>query len=324
MNASFVELPNALMAHLIGQYGDPQRIDHLGGHTRALVRCIWFEQKSLVIKATSNDREVSFYGTIAPVLRKEGVPIPDLEWIHQEAEHSWMLVLEHIPLKLPRDRWLADPEILQALFRLHTYSGRQQTDSVFHPVWSDEMTTGAASYFPEPIKEKLQHLLDQMRIKAVHLLEPLCWISGDPNPTNWGLRLNDQATLFDWERFGRGHPALDLAITIPGLGREADFHRVAAEYLKGTVHWHSYGATDDVPARATLLTGRRLSKVGGQTQFCNSYAAHDDLPAAEQSYYESLRVVHSLEAANRLMKANPSEQELAIWRRGGSTWTPTI
>jgi len=233
MNASFVELPNALMAHLIGQYGDPQKIDHLGGHTRALVRCVWFEQKSLVIKATSNDREVSFYGTIAPVLRKEGVPIPDLEWIHQEAEHSWMLVLEHIPLKLPRDRWLADPEILQALFRLHTYSGRQQTDSVFHPVWSDEMTAGAASYFPEPIKEKLQHLLDQMRIKAVHLLEPLCWISGDPNPTNWGLRLNDQAILFDWERFGRGHPALDLAITIPGLGREADFHRVAAEYLKG-------------------------------------------------------------------------------------------
>ena len=98
----------------------------------------------------------------------------------------------------------------------------------------------------------------------------------------------------------------------------------AAEYLKGTVHWHIDGATDDVPARATLLTGRRLSKVGGQTQFCNSYAAHDDLPAAEQSYYESLRVVHSLEAANRLMKANPSEQELAIWRRGGSKEHPLV
>jgi alpha-ketoglutarate-dependent taurine dioxygenase len=98
----------------------------------------------------------------------------------------------------------------------------------------------------------------------------------------------------------------------------------AAEYLKGTVHWHIDGATDDVPARATLLTGRRLSKVGGQTQFCNSYAAHDDLPAAEQSYYESLRVVHSLEAANRLMKPNPSEQELAIWRRGGSKEHPLV
>jgi alpha-ketoglutarate-dependent taurine dioxygenase len=98
----------------------------------------------------------------------------------------------------------------------------------------------------------------------------------------------------------------------------------AAEYLKGTIYWHIDGATDDVPARATLLTGRRLSKVGGQTEFCNSYAAYDDLPAAEQSYYETLRVVHSLEAANRLTKPNPSEQELAIWRRGAPKEHPLI
>jgi alpha-ketoglutarate-dependent taurine dioxygenase len=99
---------------------------------------------------------------------------------------------------------------------------------------------------------------------------------------------------------------------------------VAAEYLKGTVYWHIDGATDDVPARATLLTGRRLSKVGGQTEFSNAYAAYDDLPEAEQRYYESLRVMHSLEAANRLTKPNPSEQELAIWRRGGSKEHPLV
>ena len=98
----------------------------------------------------------------------------------------------------------------------------------------------------------------------------------------------------------------------------------AAEYLKGTIYWHIDGATDDIPARATLLTGRRLSKVGGQTEFCNSYAAYDDLPLAQRGYYETLRVVHSLEAANRLTKPNPSEQELAIWRRGGSKEHPLI
>jgi alpha-ketoglutarate-dependent taurine dioxygenase len=98
----------------------------------------------------------------------------------------------------------------------------------------------------------------------------------------------------------------------------------AAEYLKGTIYWHIDGATDDIPARATLLTGRRLSKVGGQTEFCNSYAAYDDLPQELRSYYETLRVVHSLEAANRLTKPNPSEQELAIWRRGGSKEHPLI
>jgi alpha-ketoglutarate-dependent taurine dioxygenase len=98
----------------------------------------------------------------------------------------------------------------------------------------------------------------------------------------------------------------------------------AAEYLKGTVYWHIDGATDDIPARATLLTGRRLCKIGGQTEFSNAYAAYDDLPEAERKYYESLRVVHSLEAANRLTKPNPSEQELAIWRRGAPKEHPLV
>jgi alpha-ketoglutarate-dependent taurine dioxygenase len=98
----------------------------------------------------------------------------------------------------------------------------------------------------------------------------------------------------------------------------------AAEYLKGTVHWHIDGATDDVPARATLLTGRRLSSVGGQTEFSNSYAAYDDLPEDEKRYCESLRVVHSLEAANRLMTPNPTAEQLAIWRRGTPKEHPLV
>jgi alpha-ketoglutarate-dependent taurine dioxygenase len=98
----------------------------------------------------------------------------------------------------------------------------------------------------------------------------------------------------------------------------------AAEYLKGTVHWHIDGATDDVPARATLLTARRLSSVGGQTEFSNSYAAYDDLPEEEKRYCESLRVVHSLEAANRLMTPNPTAEQLAIWRRGTPKEHPLV
>jgi alpha-ketoglutarate-dependent taurine dioxygenase len=93
----------------------------------------------------------------------------------------------------------------------------------------------------------------------------------------------------------------------------------AAEYLKGTIYWHLDGATDDVPAKATLLTGRRLSAVGGQTEFCNTYAAYDDLPENEQRYFESLRVLHSLEAANRLTTKSPTAEQLAIWRRRGSS-----
>ena len=93
----------------------------------------------------------------------------------------------------------------------------------------------------------------------------------------------------------------------------------AAEYLKGTIYWHIDGATDDIPAKATLLSGRRLSPIGGQTEFCNTYAAYEDLPEEERRYCESLRVVHSLEAANRLTTPNPTEEQLAVWRRRGSS-----
>lgn len=99
---------------------------------------------------------------------------------------------------------------------------------------------------------------------------------------------------------------------------------LAAEYLKGTIHWHIDGATDDVPARATMLTGIRLAQAGGQTEFCNTYAAYDDLPVDERPQYEALRIVHSLEAANRLMNPTPTEAELAIWRMKGAKEHPLV
>jgi alpha-ketoglutarate-dependent taurine dioxygenase len=97
---------------------------------------------------------------------------------------------------------------------------------------------------------------------------------------------------------------------------------VAAEYLKGTVHWHIDGATDDVPARATMLTAIRLAPKGGQTEFCNTYAAFEDLPTDERPQYAALRIVHSLEAANRLMNPNPTDDVVARWRMKGAKEHP--
>ena len=89
----------------------------------------------------------------------------------------------------------------------------------------------------------------------------------------------------------------------------------SAEYLKATIDWHIDGLFEDgPPPRATLLSARHLSATGGQTEFCSTYAAYDDLPEAERQYYESLRVVHSLEASNRATNPNPSPEEQARWR----------
>jgi alpha-ketoglutarate-dependent taurine dioxygenase len=70
-----------------------------------------------------------------------------------------------------------------------------------------------------------------------------------------------------------------------------------AEFFPGTFFWHMDGTYDAVPPFATVLTPRVLSKEGGETEFANTYAAYEDLPADEKAYLETLRVVHTMQAA---------------------------
>lgn len=88
-----------------------------------------------------------------------------------------------------------------------------------------------------------------------------------------------------------------------------------ADYLHATVHWHVDGAQDMVPTRASLLTARVLSQVGGQTEFANTYAAYDDLPADRKALADSLRVIHSQEYIQRAMHADPSPEQIERWRQ---------
>lgn len=89
----------------------------------------------------------------------------------------------------------------------------------------------------------------------------------------------------------------------------------SAEYLKATIGWHIDGLFDDgPPPKATMLSARRLPTTGGQTEFCNTYAAYEDLPEGDRQYYESLHIMHSLEASNRATAPNPTAEEQARWR----------
>lgn len=90
----------------------------------------------------------------------------------------------------------------------------------------------------------------------------------------------------------------------------------AAEYLKSTIHWHIDGVFDATPpVRATILTGRRLAKVGGATEFCNTYAAYDDLTPEEQRQCDPLRVMHSLAASHRVWNPDAGLEEKERWRQ---------
>ncbi|EME16706.1 TauD/TfdA dioxygenase family protein [Rhodococcus triatomae] len=128
-----------------------------------------------------------------------------------------------------------------------------------------------------------------------------------------GLDLDDEAQLAFSRRLG------DVRV----LSNGAEIFTVSldpaksssAEYLKGTFHWHIDDTTNDIPAKATMLTCRQAAMVGGGTQFASTYAAYDTMPEQDRKRYEGLRVVHSFEAAQRLVHPDPTDEQLAAYRQ---------
>ncbi|HEY5853381.1 MAG TPA: TauD/TfdA family dioxygenase [Aldersonia sp.] len=126
-----------------------------------------------------------------------------------------------------------------------------------------------------------------------------------------GLHLDDEAQV----AFSRS-----LGPVLAPAGREVFVVSLdpaksrSAEYLKGTFHWHIDDTTNDVPAKATMLTARHVAMVGGGTEFASTYAAYDNLPEQDRKRYEGLRVVHSFEAAQRLVHPDPTDEQVAAWR----------
>ena len=77
-----------------------------------------------------------------------------------------------------------------------------------------------------------------------------------------------------------------------------------ADYLKGSLYWHIDGTMNEVPIRASLLTSKVLpSDGGGDTEFCNTYAAYDGLSDEDKAELHGLTAMHS--AWNTLFYFDP-------------------
>jgi alpha-ketoglutarate-dependent taurine dioxygenase len=87
-----------------------------------------------------------------------------------------------------------------------------------------------------------------------------------------------------------------------------------ADYIKGSFNWHLDGTHDDVPVFASLLSSRRLSSRGGQTEFASSYAAYEFLPQTMKDRLAGLKVVHSVEVSMRRAGIEATEANLGYWR----------
>ena len=136
------------------------------------------------------------------------------------------------------------------------------------------------------------------------------------------LNLTDTEQLAFTDKLGK---RLNYNRKAPGTGAdgEEDVYTITLdkkvnfqpEYVLGTFFWHIDGVTINQPLpKATLLSARKLSPTGGQTEFASTYAAYENLPEAEKEALQSLKVIHKMEASMRPVFEALSEADLARWR----------
>jgi len=97
-----------------------------------------------------------------------------------------------------------------------------------------------------------------------------------------------------------------------------------ANYLKGAFFWHIDGTMSEKPILASIMSARALAPEGGETDFCNTYAAWDDLSDAEKAEIEGLKVIHAMWRSQLYWRPEPSHAELQQWMARGTNTLPLV
>jgi alpha-ketoglutarate-dependent taurine dioxygenase len=143
-----------------------------------------------------------------------------------------------------------------------------------------------------------------------------------------GLNLDPEAQVAFCARIGEvdysegHHPVSGIYRVTRDVAKNS-----AAEYLKGTFHWHIDGCMPlhgEPPQRATILNAKAVAESGGETEFASTYAAYDTLSDDEKHRFASLRVLHSLEASQRLVYPDPTPEQIQGWRSRPTSVHPLV
>lgn len=137
-----------------------------------------------------------------------------------------------------------------------------------------------------------------------------------------GMFLTDAEQLAFTDKFGE---RVNFTKTVPGgeAADEKDVYKITLdkkvnfepEYVLGTFFWHIDGVTIDQPLpKATMLSARKLSPEGGQTEFASTFAAYDALPEKEKHALEDVKVIHRMEASMRPVFRTMDDAQLAKYR----------
>lgn len=107
-------------------------------------------------------------------------------------------------------------------------------------------------------------------------------------------------------------------ITIdPAQGRSAD-------YTRSAFFWHFDGYMNEIPVLASLLCCEAPSSSGGHTEFCNTYAAYEALPAPRRNELEGLSALHAMAGAQRSVDPEPSYATFLEWLAVPSSVLPLV
>ncbi|PXV76586.1 phosphotransferase family protein [Pantoea sp. PNA 03-3] len=176
-------------------------------------------------KAPVSEVEYAFYCDAAPLLARHGILTPVVKSACYEQRK---LILEYIPEPIQQDAVTGDA-FLSVLARLHSVPPDPSWTFSTHR-WDEAALESCLDLLRLPAEAERQ--LRAMQKHSNVLFEPYCMISGDTNAGNWGKRENGELVLFDWERFGLGSPAIDLAPLVKGMGREEDYRAIARRYCQ--------------------------------------------------------------------------------------------
>jgi thiamine kinase-like enzyme len=153
------------------------------------------------------------------------------------------------------------------LYRVHigTWNKPLIIKKHYVPKWDDRLTENVLSLYSTGITTEIHTMFKEVQKQSKELFTDFCWINGDTNPTNWGVRKDGTLVLYDWERIGYSHPAIDLVITIPGIGTADNTIEslVATRYLNIWNKSSSY-----IPfSKSNLIKHIKLAKIWSVIEF---------------------------------------------------------
>ncbi|MGF1703400.1 choline kinase [Photobacterium makurazakiensis] len=183
-----------------------------------------YSGRQCIEKRCASSIEINFYQNVAPLLKEYGVHIPQLIGVSDNN-----LFIEYIPNRVTLTELHSGSDTFVQLSNLHK-ALPSISECFKHHEWSVQQTENALQLLKLP--QTSVSALINIQAQSNVLFKTDVLISGDTNEGNWGKRANGELVLFDWERFGKGSPAIDLAPLVSRMGNLTDFDTIVNNYLK--------------------------------------------------------------------------------------------